>query len=147
MRELDIPALPRLTDGLLKRVLVRGALEACVTESALATAEERDAFIFFNKHFRASGLVCFATDAELSGEALHHKPFYFVVLNYLIEHRWKIDRELIRYAERIAVETYGVMSNWLADVDPTSSRILQRILSLEEEHLEIMLNFVAVVID
>jgi bacterioferritin len=50
-------------------------------------------------------------------------------------------------AERIAIETYGVMSNWLADVDPTSSRILQRILSLEEEHLEIMLNFVAVVID
>lgn len=50
-------------------------------------------------------------------------------------------------AERVAIETYGAIAMWLADVDPTSSRLLQRILSLEEEHLEIMLNYVAAVID
>ncbi len=50
-------------------------------------------------------------------------------------------------AEQIAVDTYGLMVATLADVDPTSSRLLQRILALEEEHLEVMLNFVAVVVD
>lgn len=48
-------------------------------------------------------------------------------------------------AERNAIAAYAEMIAWLADVDSTSGAILQQILSLEEEHAEVMLNFVAVV--
>ncbi len=47
-------------------------------------------------------------------------------------------------AERIAIEAYSDMITWLADVEPTSSRLLAGIRSLEEEHVKIMLDFVAV---
>jgi bacterioferritin len=50
-------------------------------------------------------------------------------------------------AERIAIETYDQMISCLAVHDPTSSQLLQRILSLEEEHAAIMLNMVVVVVD
>ena len=50
-------------------------------------------------------------------------------------------------AERIAIESYGEMISCLDVVDPPSSLLLRQILALEEEHAEIMLNFVAVVID
>ncbi|HUZ40562.1 MAG TPA: ferritin-like domain-containing protein [Acidimicrobiales bacterium] len=48
--------------------------------------------------------------------------------------------------EQSAIAAYAEMIAWLADVDPISSELLQQILSLEEEHAEVMLNFVTVVI-
>ncbi len=50
-------------------------------------------------------------------------------------------------AEQAAIETYREMIAWFADVDPTSSGLLCQMLSLEEEHAEVMWNFVAVVLD
>jgi bacterioferritin len=50
-------------------------------------------------------------------------------------------------AEQVAIAAYAEMISWLANVDTTSSRMLRQILSLEEEHAEVMLNFVAMVID
>jgi bacterioferritin len=49
-------------------------------------------------------------------------------------------------AEQSAIAAYAEMIAWLADVDPSSCTVLQQILSLEEEHAEVMLNFVAVII-
>jgi bacterioferritin len=50
-------------------------------------------------------------------------------------------------AEQLAIETYREMITWFADVDPTSSGLLEQMLSLEEEHAEVMWNFVTVVLD
>ena len=39
-------------------------------------------------------------------------------------------------AERIAIETYTAIIHWLGDDDPTTSRLIRRILEKEEEHAE-----------
>jgi bacterioferritin len=41
-------------------------------------------------------------------------------------------------AERIAIESYGEMIRYLGDNDPTSRRMLEAILAVEEEHAEDM---------
>jgi bacterioferritin len=50
-------------------------------------------------------------------------------------------------AEEMAISAYAEMIAWLTDVDPASSHVLGQILSLEEEHAEVMMNFVAAVLD
>lgn len=45
-----------------------------------------------------------------------------------------IEEDLI--AERIAVETYSEIARWLGEDDPTSRRLIERILEKEEEHAE-----------
>lgn len=39
-------------------------------------------------------------------------------------------------AERIAIDTYSAILEWLGDNDPVTSRLLRRILEKEEEHAE-----------
>lgn len=39
-------------------------------------------------------------------------------------------------SERIAVEIYSAVLDWLGDADPTTSRLIRRILEKEEEHAE-----------
>jgi bacterioferritin len=39
-------------------------------------------------------------------------------------------------AERIAIETYSAILHWLGDEDPTTSRLIRKILEKEEEHAE-----------
>lgn len=39
-------------------------------------------------------------------------------------------------AERIAIETYTAIIDWLGDTDPTTSRLIRKILEKEEEHAE-----------
>lgn len=39
-------------------------------------------------------------------------------------------------AERIAIDTYGSILEWLGDKDPTTRRLLEEILAKEEEHAE-----------
>ena len=39
-------------------------------------------------------------------------------------------------SERIAIETYGAILDWLGEADPTTSRLIRRILEKEEEHAE-----------
>jgi bacterioferritin len=39
-------------------------------------------------------------------------------------------------AERIAIESYRDMINFIGDTDPTTRRMLEEILSVEEEHAE-----------
>jgi len=41
-------------------------------------------------------------------------------------------------AERIAIETYTAILNWLGSDDPTTSRLIRDILEREEEHAEDM---------
>jgi bacterioferritin len=48
-------------------------------------------------------------------------------------------------AEQVAATAYAEMIWWLADVDPASREMLEQIRALEEEHAEVMLNFVAVI--
>jgi bacterioferritin len=58
--------------------------------------------------------------------------------------------EFIRHdllAEEVVISMYGEMIEWLAESDVMSRQLLGQILSLEEEHADVMLNFVAVVID
>jgi bacterioferritin len=43
-------------------------------------------------------------------------------------------------AERIAIESYSEIVRWLADRDPTSRRLMESILQVEEEHAEEMAN-------
>jgi bacterioferritin len=44
-------------------------------------------------------------------------------------------------AERIAIASYTEIINWLGTSDPTTRRIFEDILSVEEEHADDMLNF------
>jgi bacterioferritin len=43
-------------------------------------------------------------------------------------------------AERIAIESYSEIVRWLADRDPTSRRLMESILQVEEQHAEEMAN-------
>jgi bacterioferritin len=43
-------------------------------------------------------------------------------------------------AERIAIQTYTEIIRWLGDGDPTSRRLMERILEVEEEHAEDLKN-------
>jgi bacterioferritin len=43
-------------------------------------------------------------------------------------------------AERIAIAAYTEIINWLGDGDPTTRRLLEEILAVEEEHAEDMLD-------
>lgn len=52
-------------------------------------------------------------------------------------------RDLVKedlVAERIAVETYSEIIRWLGDDDPTTRRVMETILSTEEEHATDMLD-------
>jgi bacterioferritin len=40
------------------------------------------------------------------------------------------------FAERIAIETYSEIVRWLGDKDPTTRRLMEDILKVEEEHAE-----------
>jgi bacterioferritin len=44
-------------------------------------------------------------------------------------------------AERIAIASYTEIINWIGDGDPTTRRVFEDILSVEEEHADDMLNF------
>ena len=39
-------------------------------------------------------------------------------------------------AERIAIETYSEIARWLGEDDPTTRRLIERILAVEEEHAD-----------
>lgn len=43
-------------------------------------------------------------------------------------------------AERIAIETYSEIVRWLGEDDPTSRRMMEDILAMEEEHADDMLD-------
>jgi bacterioferritin len=43
-------------------------------------------------------------------------------------------------AERIAIQTYGEIVRWLSDNDPTTRRLIEQILEVEEEHADDMSN-------
>jgi bacterioferritin len=45
-----------------------------------------------------------------------------------------IEEDLV--AERIAIETYSEIIRWLANDDPTTRRMIEEILSVEEEHAD-----------
>jgi bacterioferritin len=44
-------------------------------------------------------------------------------------------------AERIAIASYTEMINWIGTADPTTRRVLEEILAVEEEHADDMLKF------
>lgn len=46
-------------------------------------------------------------------------------------------------AERVAIGTYEQMIAWLGDGDPTSRRLVESILAVEQEHAEDMLDLLA----
>jgi bacterioferritin len=43
-------------------------------------------------------------------------------------------------AERIAIESYTEIIRWLGEADPTSRRLIEKILEVEEEHAEELAN-------
>ncbi len=43
-------------------------------------------------------------------------------------------------AERIAIESYSEIVKWLGDDDPTTRRLMESILAVEEEHADDLLN-------
>jgi bacterioferritin len=46
-------------------------------------------------------------------------------------------------AERIAIESYAEIVQWLGDKDPTTRRMMEGILAVEEEHADDLLNLIA----
>ena len=51
--------------------------------------------------------------------------------------------EMVRedlFAERIAIESYSEMIRWIGDKDPTTRRMLEEILKMEEEHADDLVN-------
>jgi bacterioferritin len=46
-------------------------------------------------------------------------------------------------AERIAIESYGEIVRWLGDKDPTTRRLMEEILAVEEEHADDLLSLLA----
>jgi bacterioferritin len=48
-------------------------------------------------------------------------------------------------AERIAIASYSEIIAWLGDGDPTTRRMLEQILAVEEEHAEDMLDLISTV--
>jgi bacterioferritin len=52
-----------------------------------------------------------------------------------------IEEDLV--AERIAIETYSEIIRWLGDSDPTSRRLIERILEKEEEHAEDLVTLIS----
>jgi bacterioferritin len=46
-------------------------------------------------------------------------------------------------AERIAIQTYADIIAWLGDSDPTSRRLMEKILEVEEEHADDMANLLS----
>jgi bacterioferritin len=46
-------------------------------------------------------------------------------------------------AERIAIEIYSGMIRWLGDGDPTTRRMIEEILAVEEEHADDLANLLA----
>ena len=46
-------------------------------------------------------------------------------------------------AERIAIESYAEVIQWLGDKDPTTRRLMEDILGMEEEHADDLLNLLA----
>ncbi|MDJ1131148.1 ferritin-like domain-containing protein [Streptomyces iconiensis] len=52
--------------------------------------------------------------------------------------------EMIRenlIAERVAIASYTEMINWIGSADPTTRRVLEKVLAKEEEHADDMLTF------
>jgi bacterioferritin len=43
-------------------------------------------------------------------------------------------------AERIAIESYTEIIRWLGEADPTTRRLIEKILEVEEEHAEELAN-------
>jgi bacterioferritin len=43
-------------------------------------------------------------------------------------------------AERIAIQSYNEIITWLGDDDPTTRRMMETILAVEEEHADDLLN-------
>ena len=46
-------------------------------------------------------------------------------------------------AERIAIESYSEIIRWLGDKDPTTRRLIEEILAVEEEHADDLLSLLA----
>lgn len=44
-------------------------------------------------------------------------------------------------AERIAIASYQEITRWLGDGDPTTRRVIEEILAVEEEHADDLINF------
>jgi len=44
-------------------------------------------------------------------------------------------------AERIAIQTYAEMARYIGDSDPTTRRIMEEILAVEEEHADDLADF------
>jgi bacterioferritin len=44
-------------------------------------------------------------------------------------------------AERIAIASYTEIANWLGENDPTTRRLIESILEVEEEHADDLLGF------
>jgi bacterioferritin len=46
-------------------------------------------------------------------------------------------------AERIAIESYAEIARWLGDKDPTTRRLMESILAVEEEHADDLVNLLS----
>ena len=54
--------------------------------------------------------------------------------------RSMIEEDLV--AERVAIQSYQEIARWLGDGDPTSRRVIEEILAVEEEHAEDLLSLI-----
>jgi bacterioferritin len=52
-----------------------------------------------------------------------------------------IEEDLV--AERVAIESYAEIVKWLGDKDPTTRRLMEDLLAVEEEHADDLLNLLA----
>ena len=50
-----------------------------------------------------------------------------------------IEEDLV--AERVAIASYQEIARWIGEGDPTTRRMIETILAVEEEHADDLLNF------
>jgi len=78
---------------------------------------------------------------------LRYKRHYFMAKGIHAEYvAGESLEEMIRedlVAERIAIDSYREMANYVGDKDPTTRRLLEEILAKEEEHADDLANIVA----
>ncbi len=108
-----------MANGIHSRSIAQEFMEHAAQEMGHAdTIAARIVELGGSPNFSPDGLASRSHPEYVEGETLHDM----------------IREDLV--AERIAVESYGEMIRYLANDDPTTRRMLESILAVEEEHAE-----------
>ena len=94
-----------------------------------ALATEIVCVLRYKRHYyMASGIHAQSVAAEFLEHATEEQ-----------QHADMIEEDLV--AERVAIASYQEIARWIGEGDPTTRRMIETILAVEEEHADDLLNF------